>query len=63
MGVENIVLETDAPYLAPTPYRGQQNSSKYIPVIAEFISNLMNISIEEVGDITTKNACDLFDLM
>lgn len=62
VGINNIVLETDAPYLAPTPYRGQQNSSKYIPVIAEFIANLLDISIEEVEKITSDNACELFDL-
>lgn len=62
VGLNNIVLETDAPYLAPTPYRGQQNSSKNIPIIAEFIANLMDVSISEVASITTKNACELFDL-
>ena len=63
IGLENIVLETDAPYLTPVPYRGQQNSSKNIPIIAEFIANLMNVDIKKVADITTKNAFDLFDLM
>ena len=62
VGINNIVLETDAPYLAPTPYRGQQNSSKYIPVIAEFIADFLDISIEEVEKITSDNARELFDL-
>lgn len=62
VGLNNIVLETDSPYLAPTPYRGQQNSSKYIPIIAEFIANNMGVSVSEVEDITTKNAFELFDL-
>ena len=62
VGLNNIVLETDAPYLAPTPYRGQQNSSKYIPIIAEFIANILSVSVEEVEEITTRNACELFDL-
>lgn len=62
VGLNNIVLETDSPYLAPTPYRGQQNSSKYIPIIAEFIANNMGVSVSEVEEVTTKNAFELFDL-
>ncbi len=62
VGIENIVLETDSPYLAPVPFRGQKNSSKYIPLIAKRIAEILNISVENVGDITTNNACDLFDL-
>jgi len=62
VGLKNIVLETDSPYLAPTPFRGQKNSSKYIPLIAEKVSNILGISIEEVGFETTKNACSMFDL-
>ena len=62
VGLKNIVLETDSPYLAPTPFRGQKNSSKYIPLIAEKVSNILGISIEEVGIETTKNACSMFDL-
>ncbi len=62
IGIENIILETDAPYLAPTPFRGKKNSSKYIPFIAEKIGEILNISSEEVGKITSKNATQLFDL-
>ena len=62
IGVENIILETDAPYLAPVPVRGKQNSSKYIPYIAEKISEILNISVEKVAEITTNNAISLFDL-
>ena len=62
VGLDNIVLETDSPYLAPTPFRGQKNSSKYIPLIAECIAQILNVSVEEVRDITTYNACNLFDL-
>ena len=62
IGVNNLVLETDSPYLTPHPYRGKQNSSKYIPVIAERISEITNISLEDVGNITSNNACSLFDL-
>lgn len=62
VGISNCVLETDSPYLAPTPFRGQKNSSKYIPLIAKYISDFLGISIEDVRDITTENACKLFDL-
>lgn len=62
IGVENIVLETDSPYLTPHPFRGKQNSSKYIPVIAQKIAEVTNNSIEKVGEITTQNASSLFDL-
>ena len=62
VGLSNIVLETDAPYLAPVPYRGQQNSSKYIPIIAEKVADILNVSLEKVADQTTLNACNLFDL-
>ena len=62
VGLENIVLETDSPYLAPTPFRGQKNSSKYIPIVAEEIGRILNKSVQEVASITTNNAYDLFDL-
>lgn len=62
IGLENIVLETDSPYLAPVPFRGKQNSSKYVPLIAKKISEICNVSVEEVERITTNNACSLFDL-
>ena len=62
VGISNIVLETDAPYLAPVPYRGMQNSSKYIPIIAKRVGEVLNISLEEVAEQTTFNACNLFDL-
>ena len=62
VGLENIILETDAPYLTPEPYRGKINSSKYIPYIALRISEILNCSIEEVAKKTTENACSLFDL-
>lgn len=61
ISLDNIVLETDSPYLTPDPYRGSVNSSKYIPLIAEKISTIKNISKEEVAKITTINCNDLFD--
>ena len=62
VGLKNIVLETYSPYLAPTPFRGQKNSSKYIPLIANKVADVLNVSVEEVGLETTKNACSMFDL-
>lgn len=59
---KNIVLETDSPYLTPVPFRGQKNSSKYIPLIAKTISEIYGISILEVARITTSNAHAVFDL-
>lgn len=62
IGLSNIVLETDSPYLAPVPYRGKQNSSKYVPVIAQKIADILGLSLDEVASVTTSNACELFDL-
>ena len=58
---ESIVLETDSPYLAPVPFRGKINSSKYLEFIANFIADIKNISVEELAEITSKNASSLFD--
>ena len=60
LDLENIILETDSPYLAPTPFRGNQNSPKYIPIIAEEISNIKQIKIEEVMEKTTENVKKVF---
>ena len=60
--LSNIVLETDSPYLAPEPVRGTTNESANIPYIAERIANIKNVSLDEVMNITTNNACLLFDL-
>lgn len=60
--LESIVLETDSPYLAPEPYRGKKNESKYIPIIAKKISEVKEISVDEVMRITTENAIKLFNL-
>lgn len=62
VGLSNIVLETDAPYLAPVPYRGKRNESGYIPLIAEKIGDIMQMSREEVGRITTTNAEKIFGI-
>ncbi len=60
--MEHIVLETDAPYLAPIPFRGKRNESSYIPYIAKKLSDIHGISEEEVGRITTKNALEVFKI-
>lgn len=62
INLENIVLETDSPYLTPEPYRGKTNSSKYIPIIAKKLAEIKKVSIEEVAKITTNNAYLIFDL-
>ncbi|MDR1593512.1 MAG: TatD family hydrolase [Prevotellaceae bacterium] len=58
--ITDVVLETDAPYLTPHPYRGKRNESAYIPLIAQKIAELKNISIEEVDRITSENARNIF---
>lgn len=60
--MEKIVLETDSPYLSPEPYRGQQNSPKNIPIIAEKISEIKKISTIDVENITYNNVLRIFDL-
>lgn len=62
IGLDNILLETDSPYLTPEPYRGKVNSSKYIPLIAKKIAEILNISIEKVSQVTLNNTFSLFDL-
>lgn len=54
--LEHIVLETDAPYLAPTPYRGKRNESLYIIKVLEKLSHIYNRSTEEIAEITTQNS-------
>ena len=62
ISLEHLILETDSPYLAPTPYRGKRNESTYIPLIAQKLSSIYGISEEEIGNITTQNAKNLFNL-
>ncbi len=61
--LQHIVLETDAPYLAPVPYRGKRNESAYIPLMAERIADVKNLKIEDVAAITTGNAQKLFKML
>ena len=60
--LEHIVIETDCPYLAPTPYRGKRNSSAYLPMVVEEIARLRGISPEEVERITYENAMRLYSI-
>jgi TatD DNase family protein len=59
-GLEHIVLETDAPYLTPVPYRGKRNESAYLTYIAAKIADIKNITIEEVAEISSANAKKIF---
>jgi len=61
LDLECLVLETDSPYLAPVPHRGKRNSPEYIPIIAQKISELKKITLEELKSITTTNAMRLFN--
>jgi TatD DNase family protein len=62
MKLSDIVLETDSPYLTPTPKRGQRNEGQNIIIIAQKISEILNISMEEIADVTTKNSLELFNI-
>jgi TatD DNase family protein len=60
--LEHIVLETDAPYLAPVPYRGKRNESAYISKVLEKLSGIYGKSIEEIALVTTENSKKVFDI-
>lgn len=62
IGIDKIVLETDAPYLSPVPYRGKRNDSSLLSFIRDKISEVLQISPEEVESITDKNACKIFKI-
>lgn len=61
ISLEHIVLETDAPYLAPVPFRGKRNESSYIKYVAEALAAAKKISVEEVAEITSANAEKIFN--
>ncbi len=54
--LEHIVLETDAPYLAPAPYRGKRNESSYIVYVINRLSEIYNLPVEKIAEITTLNS-------
>ena len=60
--LDRILLETDAPYLAPTPLRGTRNESANIPLIAAKVAEVKGVDIETVAAVTTENAIKLFAL-
>jgi TatD DNase family protein len=60
--IKHILLETDAPYLAPVPFRGKRNECSYLKLVAEKIAEIKNVSLAEVDLITTKNAETLFGI-
>ena len=62
VSLDNLVLETDCPYLAPTPHRGKRNEPVYLPLIAKRVAELMQKPVEEVAGKTTANALNLFKL-
>lgn len=60
--LNRIVLETDSPYLAPSPHRGQRNESAYLPLIAQKVAEIKGCSLAMVAEVTTANALRLFRL-
>ena len=62
VSLDRIILETDSPYLSPTPFRGARNESKYLLNIANKMAELYSVDIEDIAKKTTKNAIDLFHL-
>ena len=62
MSLQDIVLETDCPWLTPVPHRGERNESSYIRIIAEKVADLRGVSLEEIANATTATARKLFGL-
>ncbi|MDO8668766.1 MAG: TatD family hydrolase [Candidatus Buchananbacteria bacterium] len=60
--LEKILIETDAPYLAPEPHRGQRNEPSYVKFVAQKIAQLKGLNLEEVANTTTANARNLFNI-
>lgn len=62
ISLQQLVLETDAPFLAPVPHRGKRNEPSYVSIVAEKLADLKEVTLEEVAQITTSNAEALFQL-
>lgn len=62
VSLEEIVLETDSPYLTPVPFRGKRNESAYMVHVAERLANVYGVPIKEVEEVTSRNAIELFDI-
>lgn len=60
--LDKILIETDSPYLSPTPYRGKRNEPSYVRFVAEELANLRGMTVEEIAEVTTNNANKLFRL-
>lgn len=60
MSLSDLILETDSPYLPPVPHRGKRNESAYLTFVAEKLSDIFEVSIEKIAEVTTKNAMELF---
>lgn len=60
LDLNDMVLETDSPYLSPVPYRGKRNESSYIPYIAERLASIVDVELETIAEVTTTNANNLF---
>ena len=60
--LERLLVETDAPYLAPVPMRGKQNEPAFVRYVAEKVATLKGLSLEDVARQTTLNACELYGL-
>ena len=60
--LDRIFIETDSPYLAPVPLRGKRNEPSYVPHVAQFLANLKGLSLEEIAQVTTRNARQFFRL-
>lgn len=62
IGVDNVVFETDSPYLAPVPFRGEENNPIHVIDIVDFVSNNVGVSVEDLANISNKNIKDIFDI-
>jgi TatD DNase family protein len=60
--LEHLVLETDAPYLSPVPFRGKRNESSYLKYVVAKLAEIKGVSVEEVARVTTRNAQKIFGM-
>lgn len=62
IGIDNIIFETDSPYLTPVPFRGKKNSSKYIPYICKKVAETLDMDVDSIAKKVLNNTYNLFDL-